>query len=120
MPTYSIKKIEEVSEKFGLWLTGVKFFGTDIPKVSWEDMKEIPPEPPPPEPSSKVPANVISSVVQVAIDFKKGKASVPDWFEEALKYLDQNVALRALVEKKLNIYHEEALSYAELRGQIGK
>ena len=120
MPTYSLKRIEEVSEKFGLWFVGVKFFGTDIPKVSWGNMGEIPPEPPPPEPSFKVPANVISSVVQVAIDFKQGKTSVPDWFEEAIEYLEQNIALRALVEKKLNIYHEKALSYVELREQIGK
>lgn len=120
VPAYSIKKIEEISEKFGLWLTGVKFFGTDIPKVSWGDMKEIPPEPPPPEPSFKVPANVISSVVQVAIDLKKGKTSAPHWLEEALEYLDQNVALRVLVEKKLNLYHEITLSYVELREQTGK
>ena len=120
VPAYSIKKIEEVSEKFGLWFAGVKFFGTDIPKVSWEDMREIPPEPPPPEPSFKVPANIISSVVQVAINFKQGKTSTPEWFNEALEYLDQNIALRALVEKKLNIYHETALSYVELREQIGR
>ena len=101
MPVYCMKKIEEVSEKFGLWFAGVKFFGTDIPEVSWENMEEIPPEPPPPKPSFKVPANVISSVVQVAIDFKQGNTSAPEWFNEALEYLDQNVALRALVEKKI-------------------
>ncbi len=120
IPTYCIKKIEEVSGKFGLWFAGVKFFGTDIPEVSWKDMEEIPPEPPPPEPSFKVPANVISSIVQVAIDFKQGKPAAPEWLNEALEYLDQNVALRALVEKKLNIYHEIALSYVELREHIGR
>ena len=119
VPAYSIKRIAEVSGKFGLWLTGAKFFGTDIPKVSWESGKGIP-KPPPPDLSFKVPANVISSVVRVAIDFKQGKTSAPEWFNEALEYLEQNIALRALVEKKLNIYHEIALSYVELREQIGR
>ncbi len=120
MPAYSIKEIAEVSEKFGLWLTGAKFFGTEIPEVSWKDMEEIPQEPPPSKPSFKVPANVVSSVVRVAIDFKQGKTSAPDWFEEAIEYLDQNVALRGLVQKKLNIYHEIAVSYVELREKVGK
>ena len=122
VPDYFIKKVAEVSGKFGLWLTGAKFFGTDIPKETWEDPGswEIPPSPPPSPPLFKVPANIISSVVRVAIDFKTGKTSAPDWFEEAIEYLEQNIALRALVEKKLNIYHGIALSYVELREQIGK
>ena len=108
IPTYAMKKISEVSEGSGIWLTGAKLFG-DIPLPS-----------PPPPPIDKVPAHIISSVVKVAIDFKQGKTSVPEWFDEAIECLDQNVVLRALVEKKLNLYHEKALSYIELRKQIGK
>ena len=115
MPTYSIKEIAEVSEKFGLWLSGAKFLGTDIPKVSWEDVEKIP------EPSTlknnqsfKVPANIISSVVRIAIDFKQGKVSVPEWFDEVIEHLDQNVALRSIVQKKLKCYNKKALSYTEL------
>ena len=45
---------------------------------------------------------------------------MPEWFDEAIEYLEQNVGLQAMVEKKLNLYHETALSYVELRKQIGK
>ena len=121
VPDYLIKEVAEVSGKFGLWLIGGKFFGTDVPQVSWEAMEKVP------EPSEldsngffKVPANIISSVIRVAISFKQGQVSVPEGLDEAIEYLDQNVALRAIVEKKLNVYNEIALSYVELREQIGR
>ena len=107
MPNYAIKEIPEISEGYGIWLTGAKIFGD-------------PPPPLPPDKFSKVPAHIISSVVKVAINFKKGKTSVPEWFDEAIKYLEQNMGLQAMVEKKLNLYKEEALSYTELRKQRGK
>ena len=106
MPTYTVKKILEISEGSEIWLTGAQIFG------------DIPP-PPPPDKFSKVSAHIISSVVKVAIDFKRGNTSVPEWFNEAIEYLEQNVGLQAMVEKKLNLYHETALSYVELRKQIG-
>ena len=119
LPIFMDRQIAEISDESGVWLTGAKFFGINIPQVSWKDVEKIP-KPPPSDPFFKTPANIISSVIKVAIDFKRENTSVPEWFDEALEYLDQNVALRALVEKKLNHYYETALSYVELRKQIGK
>ena len=107
IPTYVMKKVSEIPEVSGIWLTGAKLFGD-------------PPPPPSPPSLDKVPAHVISSVVKVAIDFKQGKTSLPEWLDEAIEYIDHNVSLRVLVEKKLNLYHKKALSYIELRKQIGK
>ena len=109
IPTYAMKEISEISEGSGIWLTGAKFVGylpLPLPTIGDELLK--------------VPANIVSSVVKVAIDLKQGKISVPGWFDVAIEYLDQNVVLRALVEKKLDLYRETALSYMELRKQIGK
>lgn len=119
LPIFLDRQIAEISDEAGVWLTGTKFFGINIPQVSWNDMEKIP-KPPPSDPFFKTPANIISSVIKVAIDLKRENTSVPEWFDEVLEYLDQNVALRAFVEKKLNYYHETALSYVELRKQIGK
>lgn len=119
LPIFIDRQVAEISDESGVYLTGAKFLGTDIPEVSWEDMEKIP-EPPPTDPSFKTPANIISSVVQVAIDLRRGNASVPEWLDEVIAYLDQNPAVRALVEKKLNRYYETALSYTELRKQIGR
>ena len=118
-PIFIDRQIAEISDGSGVWLTGTKFLGTNIPQTSWKDMEKIP-KPPPSDPFLKTPANIISSVIKVAIDFKRGNISVPEWFDEALEYLEENVALRVLVEKKLNYYHETALSYEELRKQIGE
>lgn len=121
MQTYTVREISEISKEFGLWFTGAKFFGIDIPRVTWGDMHKIPElSKKHSSQSFKVPANIISSVVKMAIDFKQRKTSVPEWFDEAIEYLDQNVALRAHVEKKLNRYRETALSYVELRKRAGK
>ena len=109
IPIHAMKKISEISEGFGIWLTGAKLFGNIPPPSSLTD-----------DEFSKVPAHIISSVVKVAIDFKEGKTAVPEWFDEVIEYLDQNIALRALVEKRLNFYDKAALSYMELRKQIGK
>ena len=109
LPAYARKEISKISEEPGIWLTGAKFFGNILlppPSIDNE--------------FSKAPAHIISSVVKVAINFKKGNTSVPEWFDEAIEYLEQNVGLQAMVEKKLNLYHETALSYVELRKQIGK
>ena len=108
MPTYIVKEISEITERYGIWLTGAKIFG------------DISPLPPIDDQFFKTPAHIISSVVKVAFDFKKGNTSVPEWFDEAIEYLEQNACIQAMVEKKLNLYHETALSYVELRKQIGK
>ncbi len=108
MPTYAVKEISEISEGSNTWFTGAKLIG------------DIPPLPPVNEEFFRIPAHIISSVVKIAIDLKQNKNSTPEWFDELIEYLDQNVILRAFVEKKLNIYNETALSYAELRKQIGR
>ena len=109
VPAYGIKEISAISERSSIWLIGAKLLG------------DIPPPPSPIEDEfSKAPAHIISSVMKVAVNFKKGNTSVPEWFDEAIEYLEQNVGLQAMVEKKLNLYYETALSYVELRKQIGK
>ena len=116
MPTYSMRKIAEINAESGVWLTGAKFFGTDIPEITWEAVHT---EPQVQEEDNnsffKMPAELISSVIKVAIELKHNKASVPAWLGKAIKYLDQNIALRTLVQKKLGHYHETAVSYADLR-----
>ena len=107
IPTYTMKKMSEISKRSNIWLIGAKLLG-DIPL------------PAPSDKFSKVSAHIISSVVKVAIDFKKGNTSVPEWFDETIEHLEQNIGLKAMVEKKLNLYHETALSYMELRKRIGK
>ena len=116
MPTYSMREIAEINAESGVWLTGAKFFGTDIPEITWEAVHT---EPQVQEEDNnsffKMPAELISSVIKVAIELKHNKASVPAWLGKAIKYLDQNIALRTLVQKKLGHYHETAVSYADLR-----
>ena len=109
IPTYSEKKIAEVSEAPGVWVAGAKIFG------------DVSPSPPPTEESSfKTPAHIISSIMKVAIDFKQGEFFVPEWLETVIDYLEDNVAIRVLVEKKLSRYEATALSYKELCRKAGK
>ena len=118
IPAYSIETTAEIAEKSGLWLAGTKFFGTDIPEVTWDDVQTGPlPEEKDINQLFKSPAQLISLIVKLAIELKFDKASVPEWFNEAIKYIDQNAAMRTLVQKKLQQYHEIALSYADLRKQ---
>ncbi len=116
LPTYAVKKVPELAAAPGLWLAGAKFFGANIPETTWDDVRE----PPSQENDDKVksPADLLSSVVKVAIALKKGDAEVPAWCDTALEHLEQNVALRALVEKKLRDYRGTALSYAELCARV--
>ena len=120
MPTYSVKKIAEITAASGVWLTGAKFLGTDIPETTWDDVQT---EPQVQEEDNnalfKTPAELISSVIKIAIELKHDKASVPEWLDQAIEYLDQNVALRSLVQKRLGHYHETALSYANLCKERG-
>ena len=108
-PVYAVKEILEFSEASDIWLAGAKLIGDISPSLSPID-----------DELSNVPAHIISSVVKVAIDAKQGKGSIPEWFDEAIECLDQNVVLRAFVEKKLNFYGKAALSYMKLRERIGK
>ena len=121
MPTYSVRKIAEITAEPGVRLAGAKFLGMDIPETTWDAVQT---EPSTHEKnsdlSSKAPAELISSVVKMAIELKRDKTSVPEWLGQAIKYLDQNVALRTLVQKKLGHYHETALSYADLRKRGGR
>ena len=120
MPTYSVRKIAEVTAELGVRLAGAKFLGMDIPETTWDDVQT---EPSTHEEnsdlSSKAPAELISSVIKMAIELKRDKASVPEWLGKAIKYLDQNVALRSLVQKKLEHYHGTALPYTDLREEGG-
>ena len=123
IPTYSVESTTEIVEKSGLLVAGAKLFGTDIPEVTWNDVQDVPikklPEKEVSNQLSKSPAQLISSVVKMAIELKNNKVSIPEWFDDAIKYLDENVAIRTLVQKKLQDYHETALSYADLRKYIG-
>ena len=116
MPIYSVKKIAEIAVESGVWLTGAKFFGTDIPDITWDDVQIEPQvQEEDSNPLFKTPAELISSVIKIAMELKQVETSVPEWLGQAIEYLDQNVALRSLVQKKLGHYHETALSYADLR-----
>lgn len=120
-PSYQDCEIIADSTESGVRFTGAWFLGADIPEVGWEDVQT---EPPTKEGSSdilsKTPAELISLVIKTAIELKQGKASVPVWLGKAIEYLDRNVALRVLVQKKLGHYHETALSYASLRKEGGE
>ena len=116
IPSYSKKRIADIREKPGLWLTGTKFLGMDIPKVTWDDVQTEPLIPTDGIPKS--PADLISSVVKVAIALKQGGMPVPDWFDSTLEHLNQNIGIRILVEKKLRGYSETALSYVDLCKRI--
>ena len=120
IPTYSVESTTEIVEKSELWLTGAKFYGTDIPEVTWNDVQQIALSSiENPNHSFKSPAHLISSILKLAIELKFDKVSVPEWLNEAIKYIDQNAAIRTLVQKKLRQYRETALSYSDLRKRGG-
>ena len=60
------------------------------------------------------PAEIISLVVKIAIELKQENTSPPEWFHKVINNLNQDMALQALVKKKLNDYSETALSYHDL------
>ena len=105
LPIFKDCKITEISEESDVWLAGAKFFGEDnIPRFIERNTD-----------TSVLPAaELISSVVKIAIELKQGNTSPPEWLYKAINNLNQNVALQALVEKKLNDYSETALSYHDL------
>lgn len=105
LPVFKDCKVTEISAESSVWLAGAKFFGAGIivpPPNGDNDSVLIPP------------AEIISSVVKLAIELKQGKTSLPEWFYPTIKYLDENVTLRAHVKKKLKGYRETALSYSDL------
>lgn len=121
VPKYSVERLAEISEKFGVWIAGSRFFGKDIPDITWDDVQtESQVEEENDDSLPKSPAELISVVVKAAIEHQQNKASMPDWLAQAIKHLDQNAALRSLVEKKLRHYHETALSYADLCKEVGR
>ncbi|MYE89977.1 hypothetical protein F4X33_13380 [Candidatus Poribacteria bacterium] len=120
MPICSMRKIAEISTESGVWLTGARFLGRETPETTWDDVQTVPQvQEEDNNTLFKTPAELISSVIKVAIELKRDKASVPEWLGQAIEYLDRNIALRALVQKKLIYYHEVALSYANLRKEGG-
>ena len=121
IPKYSIERIAEISEKFGVWIAGAKFLGNGIPDVTWDDVQTEPQiEEIADDLLLKTPAELISVVVRAAIELRQDKALMPEWLAQEIKHIDQNAALRVLVEKKLRHYHETALSYADLCKEVGR
>ena len=120
IPKYSIERIAEISEKFGVWIAGARFFGIDIPEVTWDDVQTEPQIEEDGDSLPKASAELISAVVRAAIEHRQNIALMPEWLGQAIKHLDQNMALRVLVEKKLRHYHETALSYADLCKEVGR
>ena len=121
VPKYSVERLAEISVKSDVWIAGARFFGKDIPEVTWDDVQtEVQVEEENNDSLPKSPAELISAVVMAAIEHKQNNALAPKWLAQAIKHLDQNVALRSLVEKKLRHYHETALSYADLCKEIGR
>ena len=118
IPTYSKETIADITEEPGVWLAGAKLFGTDIPETTWEDVVEVPIEPLSPKYDKVGPAQLISSVVKLAIELKNNGASIPECFDETIHYLEENVAVKTLVQKKLKQYKEKALSFDDLRRYI--
>lgn len=120
LPIYQDYEIMANLSKSAVWLTGAEFLGTDVPDVTLEQVQtELPAKEGSSDILSKTPAEFISLVVKTAIELKQDKASAPDWLRKAIEYLDQNVALRTLVQKKLEHYHKTALSYSNLRKEGG-
>ena len=118
IPTYSKETIADITEKSGVWLTGAKLIGTDIPETTWDDVVEVPIEPVLTKNKNKMAAQLISSVVKLAIELKNNDSSIPEGFDETMQYLQENVAMQALVQKKLKHYKGKALSFDDLRGYI--
>ena len=110
-----------MSKEYGVWLSGARFFGIDIPEVTWDNVQTEPQiEEEADDSLLKTPAELISVVVRAAIELRQDKALMPEWLAQAINHPDQNMALRALVEKKLGQYHETALSYADLRKRANR
>lgn len=121
IPVFEDCEIAEISSKPGVWLAGAKLFGKDVPETTWDDIQTEPQiQEEDTKPLAKPPAELISLVIKAAIEHRQNKASIPDWLAQAIKHLDQNVALRSLVERKLRHYHETALSYADLCKEVGR
>ena len=121
IPMYSVERISERSKKFGVWIAGAQFFGKDIPELTWDDVQTEPQiEEIADDLLLKTPAELISVVVRAAIELRQDKALMPEWLAQEIKHIDQNAALRVLVEKKLRHYHETALSYADLCKEVGR
>ena len=104
-PSFKDYKISEMSEESGVCLSGAKFFGEDNIPLFIESNEDT---------SVLSAAELISSVVKVAIELKQDNTSPPEWFHKAIDNLNQDIALQALVKKKLNDYQEIALSYHDL------
>ncbi len=120
IPTYSEKETDEISEDSSVWISGARFFGIDILNTTWNNVCKPPILKKDEKQSLEKPAEIISSVVKLAIDLKKKKNPVPKWFKKTIQDIDNNVAMRTLVEKKLRKHKQTALSYTELRKYISR
>ena len=104
-PSFKDYKISEIPDESKVWLSGTKFFGEDNIPLPIERNEDT---------SVLSAAELISSVVKVAIELKQENTSPPKWFHKTINNINQDIALQALVKKKLNDYREKALSYHEL------
>lgn len=105
LPSFKDYKISEMLEESGVWLSGAKFFGESNIPLSIESNEDT---------LVFSAAELISSVVKVAIELKQANTEPPEWFYKAIHDLNQDIALRVLVKKKLYDYQEIALSYHDL------
>lgn len=101
-PSFKECNIAEISEASGVWLTGAKFVVDPIHSPIEECQLSV------------SAAEIISLIVKVAIELKQENIDPPEWLNKALNNLNQDIALQALVRKKLNDYRETALSYHDL------
>ena len=120
IPTYCKKETTEILEESGVCLSGAKFIGTDIPVTTWDSVCKPPNLKKDEKQSLEKPAEIISSIVKLAKELKKNNKSVPKWFKKTIQDIDNNVALRTLVEKKLRMHKQTALSYTELRRYVNR
>ncbi len=104
-PFFKECNLAEISDDSKLWLSGAKFFGEDkIPRLP-NGGKGV---------SALSAAELVSSIVKVAMELKQDNIDLPEWLNNAMNILNQDIALQALVKKKLYDYREIALSYQEL------
>lgn len=104
-PFFKKCNLADISDDSKLWLSGAKFFGEDkIPRLP-NGRKGV---------SALSAAELVSSFVKVAMELKQENIDPPEWLNNAMNILNQDIALQALVKKKLYDYREIALSYHDL------
>ena len=76
-----------------MWIAGAKFFGKNIPELTWDDVQTEPQIEEDNDLLPKSPAELISAVVRAAIELRKDKALMPEWLDQVIKHLDQDIGV---------------------------